>query len=298
MSEISHESLLESLFDGVYYVNRDRQITVWNSAAERISGFSKAEVLGHCCADNILRHIDDQGRELCLEGCPLAACINDGKVREANIYLHHKLGHRVPATVRVSPVRDADGTITGCVEVFSDNSSAQEIIRELESLKKEVYLDPLTKVGNRRYAEMMLETRLFEWQNHRVPYGVIFLDIDHFKHFNDTYGHKIGDQVLVMVSKTISNLLRRMDVVARWGGEEFVIVLQNINDEFLSSAAERVRRFIEHSFLVVDDQQLTVTASLGATLVRQDDTLESVVERADGLMYSSKTSGRNRVTKD
>lgn len=295
MDDISHESLLESLFDGVYYVNRDRQITVWNSAAERISGFSKAEVLGHCCADNILRHIDDQGHELCVEGCPLAACMQDGKVREANIYLHHKQGHRVPVTVRVSPVRDASGVITGCVEVFSDNSSAQQIIRELESLKKEVYLDPLTKVGNRRYAEMLLQTRFYEWQTHGVPYGVIFLDIDHFKRFNDSYGHKTGDEVLVMVAKTIINMLRRMDAVARWGGEEFVIILQNITEPFLQSAAERLRIFIEQSFLMAAGERLMVTASLGATLVCAEDSLESIVERADRLMYASKTAGRNRV---
>lgn len=298
MSDISHESLLESLFDGVYYVDRDRRITVWNSAAERISGFSKAEVLGHCCGDNILRHVDEQGHELCLEGCPLAACMHDGKVRETNIYLHHKQGHRVPATVRVSPVRDDRGAITGCVEVFSDNSSAQQIISELESLKKEVYLDPLTGTGNRRYGEMILATRLFEWKSHGVPFGVIFLDIDHFKSFNDRYGHKIGDEVLIMAGKTITNLLRRMDVVARWGGEEFVIVLQNITADFLVSAAERLRRFIEKSFLMVGDEQLAVTASLGATLAQVDDTLESIVERADRLMYVSKTSGRNRVSCD
>lgn len=296
MAEISHESLLESLFDGVYYVDRNRKITVWNSAAERITGFAKAEVLGHCCADNILRHVDEQGHELCVEGCPLAACLQDGKVRETNIYLHHKQGHRVPATVRVSPVRDASGVITGCVEVFSDNSSAEQIIRELESLKKEVYLDPLTGIGNRRYAEMMHQTRFFEWQNHGVPYGVIFLDIDHFKRFNDSYGHKTGDEVLVMVAKTISHLLRRMDVVARWGGEEFVVLVQNSNRDFLAAAAERLRLFIERSFLMVAGEPLTVTVSIGATVITPHDSQESIMERADQLMYASKTHGRNRVT--
>lgn len=296
MTEISHESLLESLFDGVYYVDRNRQITIWNSAAERITGFAKADVLGHCCADNILRHIDDQGRELCIEGCPLAVCMQDGKVHESNVYLHHKQGHRVPVTVRVSPVRDASGAITGCVEVFSDNSSARQIISELENLKKEVYLDPLTSVGNRRYGEMIMQTRFFEWQQHAVPYGVIFLDIDHFKRFNDSYGHKIGDEVLIMVGKTITNLLRRMDAVARWGGEEFVVILQNVNQEFLHRAAERLRIFIAQSFLMIGEDRLAVTASIGATLVQPDDTLESIVERADALMYASKQAGRNQVT--
>lgn len=296
MDDITTENLLESLFDGVYYVDLRRKITVWNSAAERISGFSKSEVLGSCCADNILRHIDDEGHELCVEGCPLAACMQDGEMRETRIYLHHKQGHRVPVTVRVSPVRDASGSITGCVEVFSDKSSNQQIIRELEELKKEVYLDPLTGVGNRRYAEMMLQTRFYEWQSHGVPHGVIFLDIDHFKRFNDTYGHKTGDAVLVMVGKTISNLLRRIDAVARWGGEEFVVILQNVTDQFVLTVSERLRLFIEQSFLAAGDERLMVTASLGATLICRDDQQQTALERADKLMYASKKSGRNRVT--
>lgn len=296
MHTISSDKLLESLFDGVYYVDLDRKITVWNAAAERITGFLRTEVRGACCADNILRHMDEAGNELCTTGCPLAASMQDGQLREANVYLHHKQGHRVPVTVRISPVRDADGTIVGGIEVFSDNSSALQILGELESLKKEVYLDRLTGVGNRRYGEMILETRLFEWRSHGVPCGVIFLDIDHFKRFNDLYGHRIGDEVLTLVGKTITNLLRRMDVVARWGGEEFVIILQNVTPDYLQLAAERVRRFIERSFLMVDGEELSVTASLGATVVRGDDTFETIVDRADKLMYESKNKGRNKLT--
>lgn len=296
MHTLSSDKLLESLFDGVYYVDLDRKITVWNAAAERITGFLRTEVRGSCCADNVLRHMDEAGNELCNTGCPLAASMQDGQLREANVYLHHKQGHRVPVTVRISPVRDADGTIVGGIEVFSDNSSALQILGELESLKKEVYLDRLTGVGNRRYGEMILETRLFEWRSHGVPCGVIFLDIDHFKRFNDLYGHRIGDEVLTLVGKTITNLLRRMDVVARWGGEEFVIILQNVTPDYLQLAAERVRRFIERSFLMVDGEELSVTASLGATVVRGDDTFETIVDRADKLMYESKNKGRNKLT--
>jgi len=296
--DVSYEKLLESLFDGVYYVDLERKITVWNAAAERITGFSKAEVIGSCCADNILRHIDEHGRELCLEGCPLAASISDGRVREANVYLHHKMGHRVPVTVRVSPVRDASGKVVGGVEVFSDNSSARQIIGELENLKKEAYTDPLTGAGNRRYGEMVIKTRLFELKAHDVPFGLIFLDIDHFKGFNDNYGHRTGDEVLQMVSNTMTNLLRRVDAVIRWGGEEFLVVLQNVSPEFLATAAERIRVFIEKSFIMAGEESLSVTASLGATMALSEDTIETVVERADGLMYKSKCSGRNRVTTD
>ena len=298
MPELSYKKLLDDLFDGVYCVDLDKRITFWNKGAERITGYKSSEVLNSCCADNLLRHIDEIGKELCIKGCPLSATMSDGMRCEANVFLHHKMGHRIPVTVRTSPVRDDDGNVIGAVEIFSDNSSSIQMLKELEGLKKEVYLDPLTGVGNRRYGEMVLGTRLYEFEIHEVPFGVIFLDIDHFKQFNDNYSHKTGDDVLVMVSKSISNAMRKFDIVSRWGGEEFVLILPNIDSKVLGAVAERVRKMIEHSFMMVDDKKINATASLGVTLGNKYDSAETVIKRADSLMYKSKQNGRNIVTKD
>ena len=296
MTDISHEQLLESLFDGVYYVDSERKIVFWNRAAERITGYKKSEVIGSCCSENILRHIDDDGRELCIGGCPLAATIQDGRTREARVYLHHKQGHRVPVSVRISPVRDAEGKIIGGVEVFEDNSNLLLILKELEQAKHEAYVDGLTSVGNRRYCEMTLQTKLFEMKSFETPFGVVFLDIDNFKRFNDSHGHAAGDAVLAMLGKTVTNALRRLDTIARWGGEEFVAILPNVNADVLGEVAERIRVFVERSFIMEGEEKLSVSMSLGATLARPDDTPESVIRRADSLMYRSKAAGRNRVT--
>ncbi len=298
MHQISGEKLLDNLFDGVYFVDPDRRITFWNSSAERISGYSKQEVIGSCCADNLLRHIDANGRELCLSGCPLAATILDGKMRESSVFLHHKLGHRVPVSVRTSPVRDDKGTIVGAVEIFSDNSNSLQILQEYEKLKQEAYLDALTGIGNRRYGEMTLSTRIYDLQSHKLPFGVLFMDIDHFKLFNDKYSHKTGDDVLVMVARSISVALRKMDVVARWGGEEFVVILPGATRVVVRAVAERIRILIENSFIMAGDAKLKVTVSIGAAVSRSDDSVETIIARSDGLMYQSKSNGRNRVTED
>lgn len=298
MADISYETLLESLFDGVYFVDLNRKILIWNNGAERITGYSKEEVMGSCCSQSILRHVNDAGEELCLAGCPIAQTMLDGSVHSSSIFLHHKMGHRVPVSVRTSPVRDAAGTIIGAIEIFTDNSNALQILKELEDMKKEAYLDALTAVGNRRYGEVVLNTRIYEWVTHGIPFGVIFLDIDFFKNFNDTYGHKTGDDVLVMVGKSIFNTLRRVDTVTRWGGEEFVIFLPNVSRTVLKQVADRVCILIERSFMIVDGVSVNVTASLGATLTVAGDTAESIVWRADKLMYASKKAGRNRVTLD
>ena len=103
----NYKTIINNIYDGLYLVDRTRKITFWNSAAERITGFSSAEVVGRRCLDNILVHVDGQGCELCKNACPLAATMKDGVAREADIFLQHKSGYRVPITVRVTPLKDA-----------------------------------------------------------------------------------------------------------------------------------------------------------------------------------------------
>lgn len=289
------ENIIDNLYDGLYFVDPERKITVWNKSAERITGYAKDEVVGRHCHDNILRHIDAEGRELCLDGCPLAQSIKDGRAREADVFLHHKSGFRVPVSVRISPVRDASGRITGAVEIFSDNSKRIEILKEMESLKKEAFVDHLTGIGNRRFGEMALERCLNDLERFQIPFGVIFFDIDRFKEFNDGFGHDAGDIVLQMTVNTVVNLLRKMDSVCRWGGEEFLIVLPRIDALALGEVAERVRAFVEQSWVDYGGNTLKVTVSAGATMAIVNDDPRRLVMRADELLYKAKFGGRDRV---
>lgn len=296
MDDNSFEDLIENLFDGVYYVDGERTITYWNAAAERITGYARADVLGKPCAANILRHIDEAGTELCQNGCPLAATLEDGQSREINVYLHHNQGHRLPVAVRVSPVRDASGAIVGAAEVFTENAELHQVLKDLEALRFKASRDELTGAGNRRAAEISLKTRFFELHQFGTPFGLVFLDIDHFKRINDAHGHAVGDQVLHLAANTLAAALRHGDLLARWGGEEFLVVLADVDAAVLARVAERLRVFIERSFLMIDGEKLSFTASLGATLALPEDSPESLVQRADALMYRAKEAGRNRVT--
>jgi diguanylate cyclase (GGDEF)-like protein/PAS domain S-box-containing protein len=297
MDKNFYAALIETLSDGVYFVDRRRRITGWNQAAERISGFSREEVMGQCCAENILCHVDEAGTELCTCGCPLAATLKDGTLREDDIFLHQKSGARLPVSVRVSPVRDEDGQIIGAVEVFSDSSQRAALHAEIEALKQATLTDPLTCIGNRRYAELKLEGCLRDARTMGLVCGVLLLDIDHFKRFNDEHGHHTGDAVLNVTARTMTNVLGSLDVVARWGGEEFIVLLPNADPAALVRKAEMLRVMVEKSWLTAPDgARLTVTISIGGTLTESDDTLDTVVSRADALMYESKHAGRNRVT--
>jgi len=294
--DIDYKSLIENIFDGLYLVDMDRCIIYWNHVAETITGYRADEVVGRRCRDNILVHVDGNGKSLCHGKCPLADTIADGVFRDAEVYLHHKDGHRVPVWIRAAPLHDTAGNIIGGAELFTDLSAGNAITTKVQELERLSFLDSLTQLANRRYLEMELESRLSEKQRYGTDFGVVFMDIDLFKRVNDTYGHGVGDRVLRTVARTFMNTARPSDLMGRWGGEEFIGILKRIDDEGLRSAAERVRSLVEKSHLRENGLTLTVTVSIGATLAEKTDTTDSIVKRADTLLYLSKENGRNRCT--
>lgn len=293
-----YKHLLDSLYDGVYFVDTDREIVYWNRGAERITGYSGSEVIGTRCWDGILMHVDQKGNNLCREGCPLAKTISSGTATEAEIYLHHKDGHRIPVLVRASPIANDAGEIIGAVEIFSDNTEKIAALQVVEELQRKVFLDPLTGLANRRYVDMNLLARLDEMLRYGWQFGVVMMDIDHFKAVNDRYGHDVGDRVLQMVARTLEHSSRSSDIIGRWGGEEFIAVIANTNALRLHTSAERYRVLVEQSSLPLGADSIRLTISAGATIAAPGETVETVIKRADKLLYESKSAGRNRVTAD
>jgi diguanylate cyclase (GGDEF)-like protein/PAS domain S-box-containing protein len=291
-----HKTLIDNLYDGVYFVNAKRQIIYWNRGAERITGRLAEEMVGRFCNDNILDHITEDGRHLCTEGCPLMATIQDSEPREAEVHLRHAKGYRVPVLVRTSPIFDENHQVVGAVEVFSINQSLFQMKRRVNELEQAVFRDALTGVGNRKFIEIKINSALREHHEHKISFGLIFLDIDHFKAVNDAYGHQEGDRILQSAAQNLTAHLRSTDICGRWGGEEFIAILYNVNQESLLRIAEKLRAMIANSSVRINGKSVSVTVSIGAALAREGDTLESLVGRADRLMYRSKREGRNRVS--
>jgi diguanylate cyclase (GGDEF)-like protein/PAS domain S-box-containing protein len=295
-NEKFYKNLLDNLDEGVYFVDRDRKITYWSKGAQGISGYSSDEVVGKRCRDSILVHVDEKGSCLCEGGCPLAETIETGNVCEATAYLLHKSGHRIPVSIRAAPIQKVDGTIIGAVESFRDRSTLEVVNLRLQELEKMALLDPLTGLSNRRHIEATLQIRLEELARYGWSFAVMFIDIDDFKGINDGHGHEVGDQVLKLVSMTLLNSLRPFDILGRWGGEEFVAVVVNVNENQLLQIASRALTLVGHSSLFSDLGAIRVTVSIGATMAKAGESVAEVVERADVLMYESKKQGKNRVT--
>lgn len=278
----------------MYFVDRDRRITYWNASAERLSGFSSGEVIGKRCMDNVLMHTDERGRILCTADCPLARTISDGQPREAEVFLRHREGHRVPVRIRTSPISDDAGRIIGAVEVFSNNSAKVRLAEQLVEMERQAHLDPLTQLANRRFVESNLHARLEEYRRNLWRFGILFIDIDHFKNINDTYGHAAGDSVLRMVGRSLDACSRYFDTLGRWGGDEFLAIIVNAQPQNLAEVGERFRALVERSELV-DPPRACVTISIGGVVVEPDDTVDSLILRADRKLYEAKQGGRNRI---
>ena len=296
LDERFFKQMLDSLADGVYFCDTERRITYWNRGAEKLTGYTSAEMVGSRCHDNILIHIDGEGRNLCAGSCPLAMALTNGKPHAADVFLHHKEGHRVPVTMKVSPILDDAGRIAGAVEIFSDNSQKVAALEAAEALQKEALLDTLTGLPNRRYTELELKAKLDEMRRLGWDLGVLYIDIDHFKTINDSMGHDVGDIALKAVAKTLLSNTRSYDFIGRWGGDEFVAILAHVDAAQLYFIANRFRFLVEKSSLFIQGKPISATVSVGGTLARPDDDPSSLQKRADAMMYRSKKGGRNRVT--
>jgi len=300
--EIDHgfyKALLDGLYEGVYFLDRDRVIRYWNRGAQLITGFSADEVIGKRCSDNLLMHIDENGRQLCTAAlCPAVATMTDGRAHEVEVYLHHKDGHRLPVLTRVTPIRDSKGGITGAVEIFTDNRQLHEAKQHIVELERFALIDQLTQVGNRRYGEIYLQGSFNRLERQGWPFGLLFMDIDKFKNINDTYGHELGDMVLKSVAKTLVHNVRSSDCVSRWGGEEFLVIILQADSGDIERMGEKLLTLIRHCAVTLSSSVVRVTVSVGGTCARSDDTPESIIARADELMYRGKKSGGNRLTLD
>jgi diguanylate cyclase (GGDEF)-like protein/PAS domain S-box-containing protein len=293
------EDIFDKMYEGLYMLDKDRRITYWNKGAERITGFSSSEVVGCACRDNILTHVDEQGMPLCDSAlCPAQQSMITRSTSENTIYLRHKEGHRVAVSTRIAPISDADGNIAGAIELFTDNKATVEVQRKIQDLEKMALLDPLTQLGNRRHLEMHLQSSLDEMRRYGWPFGILFMDVDGFKKINDIHGHDVGDRTLNMVAATMSNSLRSSDFLGRWGGDEFLAVVLNVREDQLLAIGNKLRALVEHSTIVIGRTFERVTVSVGATEADADDTMDTLLKRADNLMYRSKASGGNLVTMD
>ena len=206
----------------------------------------------------------------------------------------------VPEFTELRPFKGYEDVLFAVTSLFSASSLMFVIlrmksihIRQRKTLNKQIYNDDLTKLYNRNFLYEVLEYELDFMKQARNPFCVCFGDIDFFKKVNDTFGHQVGDEVLVEVAKILTNSLRKSDVICRWGGEEFVMVLPRCDIEMAPRVIEKIRQSLHANSL--SSQQLKITMSFGIVELDPDHSLDEIFKQADRLLYQAKHNGRDRI---
>jgi diguanylate cyclase (GGDEF)-like protein len=219
---------------------------------------------------------------------------NEG-VYNGEILNKKKNGEIYPQRVSITALYDHN-TITSYLTIFSDISSEKQKMRNLkeqkEQFKQQAQLDFLTQVYNRSRFEYILEYEQKKFVREKSPFCLLFMDIDHFKRINDSFGHDIGDSVLKELCLLITQHTRSCDTFARWGGEEFVLLLGKTPLHQANQIANKLLNIVQtHSFEHVEH----ITMSIGLCEYEKDETLGSFIKRADEALYEAKNNGRNQV---
>ncbi len=174
--------------------------------------------------------------------------------------------------------------------------SIDQLQSDKQELKDQLIHDTLTNAYSRSYVMEVLGKRLTELQrDSSKQMAVALLDLDKFKNVNDTYGHQAGDQVLISLSETVISCIRQQDIFGRYGGEEFLLILVEMNRDKAFDLAERIRTTIASKTFTAGKHEIKLTVSIGLSVAHQGDTKEAIVERADKALYQAKSSGRNKT---
>lgn len=176
--------------------------------------------------------------------------------------------------------------------------SIEQLKTKSASLRSKVDFDGLTTIHSRRKILELLAAELELFMNDNIFFAIVMIDIDNFKLVNDDYGHIAGDEVLKNTAARINGAIRKVDIVGRYGGEEFIVLLPGTDIDTAKTICERIRVGIAENLVKCEDSLISVTISQGVTIVRQGDSVDSAIKRADELMYQSKQKGRNCVTWD
>jgi len=267
--------------DGVMILNPDNKIIMVNPAGELVIGQPGKDVLGKAFQD-------------------LAVMWGMGEIaikvlQEKPVEFSLPGDAQVLFQMKITEMRDKNGRTGGRFVLINDIS---EMKRSQKRLTEMATIDFLTGIFNRQHFINQAEEELLHCTNNRRSCAIILLDVDLFKTVNDTYGHQVGDQVLKHIVDVCRSSIRRVDIMGRYGGEEFVILLPESPLEGALLVAERVRLAVAQSAFAVAQENILVTVSLGVAISNPDEfmTLDQLLEQADQALYLSKNGGRNRVS--
>jgi diguanylate cyclase (GGDEF)-like protein/PAS domain S-box-containing protein len=279
------DNIINSLPGIFYMLDEEGKFVRWNPHFNQITGYSNSKIMGKLALDIIakedkelvatrIKEVFEKG-----EGFVEAALLNKNGEKIAYFFT----GRRITLQEK--------NYIVGLGQDITERKQMEQQLWTLANT------DFLTGLMSRRYFMQKIEDEFAHLRNHEMPYcSILMLDLDHFKHINDTYGHAVGDTVLKHFSALLQSNLRQMDVAGRLGGEEFAIILPYVDANEAKKCAERLRNIIETTPIIENDKTISITVSIGISTFKENDPFaDTALIRADNALFAAKNSGRNSI---
>ncbi len=267
-------------------LDADDHVTMWNPAAETLFGWSDKQILGK--TNPTVPEIKLKEYEALRQ-----ATFNGMAFSNLDTLRIKQDGEQFPVSLSVAPLRGQQGQVIGRMHIIADSTERKKL---QEELRQQATTDELTRVSNRRHFIELANGEIKRSIRLKRLSAVALIDIDHFKHINDTYGHAAGDQALISFTKICQKYIREIDVFARFGGDEFVLLLPETNQEQAYEIVERVRLALMKQPIDLEGHSVVLSISSGiASLSGNNESIDMLLSQADQALYRAKETGRNKV---
>lgn len=289
----------QELYDGYFVLDSNENYCIWSEGMPGMTGLPLQSVLGRTwqTVDVQLASLTDgQPAPESRDDTMIGQVLKNGRPQFGSRLCRVSESRHLKVDVYTMPILGSNNSVKGVVQLIRNKSGVRRQSQEFVELKLAATRDPLTGVANRGQLETQLRHMLEEFHSNEGtrPLSTIFLDVDKFKRINDTYGHQVGDQVLVDMTRLMQHETYSGEIIGRYGGEEFVLLCPDTDLEATVRRAERLRHAIMKSS-IGGISTLSVTSSFGVSTARLGDSVQTLLERADNCLYRAKETGRNRT---
>jgi diguanylate cyclase (GGDEF)-like protein/PAS domain S-box-containing protein len=290
-----YRDILDGLQIGVSVLNLQRKIVFWSDGAEQITGYSRIDVLGHSCVENILLHCNQKSCETCSGNCPLAAALHDARPVEAISSIHHKSGHWAPVHTWAIPLRDKHGSIIAIIQTFEREFTVNGPSPNDRSMKARGCLDYATELPNHAMMQSHLRETLATFAELQIPLGVVFLEVTNLQQFQARYGHEAGANMLRVLARTLRNSVWPTDFVGRWSDDRFLLLLSGCDQDALPAVGARMLQMTARATIEWWGEELSAAVVMGCTSALTGDSPESLLQRTQDELDRSRSTASARA---
>jgi two-component system, cell cycle response regulator len=282
----TYRDILDGLRIGVSVLDLQKKIVFWSDGAEHITGYSRIDVLGHSCAENILQHCNENSCEMCADHCPLSAALRDAKPMEAMTFIHHKSGHRTQVHTWAIPLRDKHGSLIGIIQTFEGEFALGSPVAPSDrGMREQGCVDETTGLPNAAMMQAHLRELLGTFREMRISFGVICLQISDLGKFRARYGQVAARSILQVLAHTLRNTVWPTDFVGRWNEERFLVILSGCREDALQTVSQRIQSMAASATIQWWGEELSVKVELAGTTATAGDKVESILGRLEQELH-------------